>query len=214
MAKYILTSMFADGFKEEISLCLKQLIKERNCFAFVASKFEKDFEKTDRYFYHFLKMFEGISINFDKVYSIDGRRSLQEMQDIVKQSDVVWLAGGDSPAQMEYLKKFELDEIIRNHNGVIIGMSAGAINLGKTSICTVSSGHNIQSVYNGLGCVDISVEPHFCLDKDCQEILKLSQKHLIYGLCDESMIVLDHNNIEYYGKIFKIQKGKIFALNE
>ncbi len=206
--------MFADGFKEEISLCLKQLIKERNCFAFVASEFEKDFEKNDRYFHHFLKMFEDISIKFDKTYVVDGRRSIQKMQDIVKSSDLIWLSGGDSPLQLEYLKKYQLDDIISTHQGVIIGMSAGAINLGKTSICTVSSGHDVQSIYSGLGCVDISVEPHFCLDKDCQEILELSKKHLIYGLCDESMIVLDHNNIEYYGKIFKIQKGKIFVLNE
>lgn len=214
MAKYILTSTFLDGIHREISTRLVELIQKRTCFAFIASNFEKDFEKTDRYFSYFLKMFEDISIIFDKAYTIDGRRSLQEMQDIVKRSDVVWLAGGDSPAQMEYLKKYGLDHIIKNHNGVIIGMSAGAINLGKTSICTISSGHNIQMVYSGLGCVNISVEPHFCLENDCREILELSKNNLIYGLCDESMIVCDDNKIEYYGKIFKIQNQKIIMLNE
>lgn len=213
MAIYVLTSMFFDGFKGEISHRLNQLIHERNCFAFVASEFEKDFEKTDWYFHHFLKMFEDISVKFDKAYVVDGRRSTQEMQDIVKKSDIIWLSGGDSPLQMEYLKKYQLDDIIRTHQGVIIGMSAGAINLGKTSICTVSSGHDVQSIYGGLGCVDISVEPHFCLENDCQEIFKISQKHPIYGLCDESMIVYDCNNIEFYGKIFKINKGNVTVVN-
>ena len=114
MAKYILTSMFLDGFKGVISYRLKQLIDKRKCFAFVASEFEKDFEKTDRYFLHFLKMFEDISITFEKAYVIDGRLSAKEAQNIVKTSDVIWLSGGDSPSQMNYLKKYGLDDIIKN----------------------------------------------------------------------------------------------------
>lgn len=74
---------------------------------------------------------------------------------------MVWLAGGDTPTQFGYFQKYGLDTIIKKHKGVIIGMSAGSINLAETAICTLSCEHHRQEIYIGLGCVNISVEPHF-----------------------------------------------------
>ncbi|MBO5931149.1 MAG: Type 1 glutamine amidotransferase-like domain-containing protein [Clostridia bacterium] len=209
MAIYVLTSMFSEGFDVEISKRMKQLIKQGSTFAFVASEFESSYEKTDRYCSCFLKMFEKAGICFNDTYVIDGRMSGADAQKVVKMADVVWLSGGDSPKQFAYLKKYGLDQIIKEHTGIIMGMSAGAINLAKTSICTISSGHKVQAVYDGLGCVDISVEPHFNEKNDCQEILELSKKHKAYGLCDESMIIYNRGSIEYYGIIFEIHNKKI-----
>ncbi len=201
--------MFSENFGVEISKRMKQLIQQRSTFAFVASEFESNYGKTDRYCSCFLRMFEKAEIYFNDIYVVDGRMSVAEAQKVVNIADVVWLSGGDSPKQFAYLKEYGLDQIIKEHTGVVIGMSAGAINLAKTSICTISSGHKAQAVYNGFGCVNISVEPHFNEKKDCQEILDLSKKHKVYGLCDESMIICDHGSIEYHGNIFEIHNGKI-----
>lgn len=212
MGVYILTSMFAVGFDDQVAERLKQIITKRSNFAFVASEFKKGFEKNDRYFRHFLKMFENEGIYFDNSYVVDGRLSLQEAQNAVARADVIWLSGGDSPAQIEYFKEYRLDSIIKEHSGVIIGMSAGAINLAKTSICTIASGHDGQSVYDGLGCVDISVEPHFNATDVPEEILALSEKYPICGMCDESMVVCENGVAEYYGKVFSIYRRKIVSL--
>ena len=92
-------------------------------------------------------------------------------------------------------------------------MSAGAINLAKTSVCTLASGHDMQEVYTGLGCVEISVEPHFDVDNVSDEILELSKKHLLFGLPDESMIVCQNERLEYYGNVYRIINGKIEQIN-
>ena len=214
MGVYILTSMFQNGFDKSISSCLDKIITQRNRFAFVASEFEKDYEKTDRYFRKFLKMFEQTGINFVNAYVVDGRMSFEEAQNAVRDADVVWLSGGDSPAQFRYFVEYRLDKIIKEHSGVIIGMSAGAINLATTSICTLASGHDTQSIYAGLGCVKISIEPHFNSVDISSELLKLSDRYLIYGMCDESMIVCTEDRMEFYGNIYRLANGSVEIINK
>lgn len=91
---------------------------------------------------------------------------------------MVWLAGGDTPTQLGYFQKYGLDTIIKKHKGVIIGMSAGSINLAETAICTLSCEHHRQEIYKGLGCVNISVEPHFVRSEVSDELIELSKKYI------------------------------------
>ncbi len=91
---------------------------------------------------------------------------------------MVWLAGGDTPTQFGYFQKYGLDTIIKKHKGVIIGMSAGSINLAETAICTLSCEHHRQEIYIGLGCVNISVEPHFVRSEVSDELIELSKKYI------------------------------------
>lgn len=107
---------------------------------------------------------------------------------------------------------FFLNMFRKNHNGVLIGMSAGSINMAKTSICTMSLRHYEQKIYEGLGWVDISVEPHFVRNNLSDELMELSKKYRIYGLCDESIIVCENGKTHFYGEIYEIQNGKIELL--
>ena len=140
-----------------------------------------------------------ISANFEE----------KQKQKSVAEADVIWLAGGDTPTQFRYLKKYGLDTVLKQHDGIIIGMSAGSINMAKTAICTLSCGHYKQEIYDGLACVDISVEPHFIRSKVSDELLDLSMKYTIYGLCDDSFVVCSGNTIEFYGEIYKLSNGNI-----
>lgn len=206
MSTYILTSMFNNGFNEAFVDILQKL-NVKGKFTFVASEFEKIHEKTDKYFHFFLDMFEKAGIHFDEACVVDGRMEKEQAQNSVREADVVWISGGDTPTEFRYLKEYGLDSIIKEHTGVIIGMSAGSINLAKTAICTLSCGHYEQEIYDGLGCVDISVEPHFVRENLTDELIELSKKHTIYGLCDESFIVCSKGKIEFYGEVYKIGQG-------
>lgn len=209
MSTYILMSMFNNGFNSQAAEVFQKKISKRNKFAFVASEFEKIHEKTDKYFHFFLNMFEEADIHFEEAYVIDGRMSADEAQKRVAEADVIWLSGGDTPTQFGYFQKYSLDTVIKQHDGIIIGMSAGSINMAKTSICTLSCGHFKQEIYNGLACVDISVEPHFIRNEVSDELIDLSKKYTIYGLCDESFIVCSGETIEFYGEIYILSQGNI-----
>ena len=209
MSTYILTSMFPNGFHAETAEVFREKIHKRNRFAFVASEFELLHEKTDKYFHFFLDMFESIGIYFEGAYVVDGRMSAEEAQSVVAEADVVWLSGGDTPTQFRYFQTYGLDKVLKGHDGVIIGMSAGSINMAKTSICTLSCGHYRQEIYSGLGCVDVSVEPHFVGEKVSEELLALSEEYTIYGLCDDGFIVCSGENVAYYGEVYRLSKGNV-----
>lgn len=214
MSTYILTSMFPNGFSGKIAEVFQQKITCRGKFAFVASEFEKIHEKTDYYFDFFYKMFEDVGIQFEEAYVVDGRMSPKEAQEAVAKADVVWLSGGDTPTQFAYFQKYGLETVIKQHDGVIIGMSAGTLNLTRTAVCTLNCGHFKQEIYEALGCVDISVEPHFVRSEVSDEVLELSKKYTMYGLCDDSIIVCEGESKEFYGEIYLIRDGKIEVIQE
>ncbi len=205
----ILTSGFPNGFPDDFSRQLKKYIKTGMSFVFVASEFENIYEKTDWYCNHFLKMFSDCGITFDSVNVIDGRLSKEAAQDMVRTADVLWLAGGDTPTQFAYLESYGLIPCIKEQKGVIIGMSAGSINMTKMAVCTLTCEHDELKVYEALGLVEFSVEPHFDKDNITEELLMLSEKYPFYGICDDSAIICTDDNILYLGEIFLIENRHV-----
>lgn len=205
----ILTSGFPNGFPDDFSRVLKIYIKTGMNFVFVASEFENIYEKTDWYCNHFLKMFSDCGITFDSVNVIDGRMSKKSAQAMVRKADVLWLAGGDTPTQFAYLKSYGLIPCIREQKGVIIGMSAGSINMAKTAVCTLTCDHDKLEIYEALGLVDFSVEPHFDKDNITDELLTLSEKYPLYGIYDDGAIICTEDNTLYLGDVFLINNGYV-----
>lgn len=212
MSTYILTSMFPAGIRGKNRELFQTLMTQRKRLAFVASEFEKNHAVTDTYFDLFLHMFKEIEIHFEDACVVDGRMRADGAKKAVSDADVVWLAGGDTPTQYAYLVKYGLTDVIRQHQGVIVGMSAGSINLAKTAICTLTCHHNKFEIYDALGCVDLSVEPHFDPKHVTDELIQLSQEHTIYGLCDDSMIVCANGITEFYGDVYRLRNGTIVQL--
>lgn len=202
----ILTSMFPNGFTPKFAERLQKLVTKREHFVFVASEFEKDHENTDRYFNFFLNMFRESGIVFSNACVVDGRMTKGEAQQVVASADVLWLAGGDTPTQYGYFETYDLIPVIKTRDGINIGMSAGAINMAKTAICTVTCEHDELKIYNALNLVDISVEPHLNSVNISDELILLSERYPIYGMCDDSVIICEDDEVTYLGDIFLIDK--------
>lgn len=205
----ILTSGFPNGFPDDFIRLLKTYIKTGMNFVFVASEFENIYEKTDWYCNHFLKMFSDCRITFDSVNVIDSRMPRETAQDMVRNADILWLAGGDTPTQFAYLESYGLIPCIREQKGVIIGMSAGSINMTKTAVCTLTCEHDKQEIYEALGLVEFSVEPHFDKNNITDELLVLSEKYPLYGICDDGAIICTDDNTLYIGDVFLIDNRHV-----
>jgi dipeptidase E len=205
--------MFLNGFPKEFEEVLKNILLSRNNFVFVASEFHHIHEKTDSYFQFFYKMFSAAGFEFQNASVVDGRMTKEEAKEAVKKADVVWLAGGDTPTQFKYFEEYDLCSVLREHKGVILGMSAGAINMGKVAVCSCTCGHTVQEVYQGLELVDISVEPHLNENGVTDEILQLSMNHPIYGMYDDSVIIYNGEQVDYLGDIYFINKGKVTQIS-
>ncbi len=208
----ILTSGFTNGFTVAFGTLIKQYIPSGMKFVFVASEFQNIHERTDWYCSYFLKMFFDYGITFSNVAVIDSRMSKDIAKETIRTADVLWLAGGDTPTQYSYLEAYELIPYIREHKGVIIGMSAGLINMAKTAVCTLTCKHSELKIYEALGLVDFSVEPHMNKDNISKELLDLSETYPLYGLCDDSAIVCTDHTISYLGDIFLIDNRHVTQL--
>ena len=205
----ILTSGFPNGFTDDFGRLLKTYIKTGMNFVFVASEFENIYEKTDWYCNRFLKMFSDCGIAFGSVDVIDSRMSREAAQDTIRNADVLWLAGGDTPTQFAYLESYGLIPCIREQKGVIIGMSAGSINMAKTAVCTLTCEHDKLEIYEALGLVEFSVEPHLDKDNITDELLVLSEKYPLYGICDDGAIICTEDNTSYIGDVFLIDNWHV-----
>ena len=214
MRTNILTSMFPKGFPDWFVKQLEKRISKREHLVMVASEFEKNQDMTDYYSKMFADMFQEAGIGFEHIHIVDSRMTKKEMKDTIQLADVLWLSGGDTPVQYDYFRKYELIPVIQEYDGIVIGMSAGAINMGKTAVCSLTCQHTEQTIYEGLGLVDISVEPHLDSQNVSQELLEVSKKYSLYGMCDDSVIINENHNLTYFGDIFLIENGVIKQLSK
>ena len=109
--------------------------------------------------------------------------------------------------------------MFNEYDGIIIGQSAGSINLAKSVYNSPENGDDSEPVYfDGLGLSDINIEPHFVLETEGFDEMQMYQrKHLIeesnnrdiYGLTDGAHILQIGDNITIYGKTFLIKDGRI-----
>jgi len=215
MSTYILTSLFPDGLLPWQAKIFAESITARKRFVFVASEFERGHDITDMYFHEIIDMLAGAGICFEEARVADGRLTAAEAQQIVREADAVWLTGGDTLAQFGYLNKYGLAEVIRQHGGVVIGMSAGTINLANTAVLyDPPYGQTTAMFYEALGCVDITADPHFDAHNPPAELLDASEHHPFYGLCDNGIILRrPDGTTEFYGEVYRLDNRRIERVN-
>lgn len=212
MSTYILTSMYQDGFDKRTSEMLCSVIENRNRIVCIASDFNAP-DMTDHFWNMFYSMFKDIGLDFEESFVVDARMSPITAQGIIRNADVIWLSGGDTPTEYKYLLEYGLVDILRQHDGVIIGMSAGTLNLAKTVLCPICNGHERQLIYDGLGCVDITVLSHYNKGEVPIEIKELSNKTEIYMMTDGSYILCSDDIKEYYGDIICVSNEKVRVIS-
>lgn len=213
MSTHIFTSAFQNGIPPEIGKRIAEAAKRRDRFAFVASEFFRGFDKTDKYVASFLEMLTAHGIAFRKTAVVDGRMDPEAAREIVKNADFLWLSGGDTKAEYGYFEQYGLADILREHKGVILGMSAGAINMGKTALCAFSSETELDVwKYPALGLADFCVVPHLN-GHDGGALLPISRETPFYALCDGAAIVVSGRGTEFFGGVYLYKDGKKFSCN-
>lgn len=202
------------GFSKEVALNLKKdLIKSEN-ITFIASD-PDGYGSTDKYSGIYIKWFSYIDINFKKVNIIDNRMTKTEMQQCLKNTDVIFIMGGKTRNEYNFIKNNKLDDIIKKSRSCIIGISAGAINMAENSLSSEDYGIYENITYKGIGLADISVEPHFDIKKinpANKKIMEISQHQKIYAMCDNSAIISRDSEKYFYGEIYLIYKNEIVKI--
>ena len=124
-------------FSEEISNIIKG--KVNNPINMVVIPADPDnYTKNDKQF-NGNESVVGVFRTFKKIFSnlnillLDNRVNPEDGIKHLKNADIIYLLGGNPFVQLKYLRSTKFDNIIRNTSALIIGVSAGAMNLATNS---------------------------------------------------------------------------------
>lgn len=199
--------------------CLKENIEKFNKCVFVASDINNTHELVLEYANIFFESMKMVGITFSEYYILDGMNK-DKACEYIDAADLIFLCGGSTYNQSEFFKIINLRKLLKNYNGIVMGQSAGSLNMSLDVFNSPEYIENSEPIYfDGLGLIDINIEPHFVYDDSLfnedekyqrKYIIEESYKRVIYGQCDGSHILIDdEDNIIVYGETYLIHNGSI-----
>lgn len=205
MIKYLFSNIDkVNGFNEQQIKYLCKDLKTCKSILFVPGDYDK--EKYIIYKDKIINWLKSIEVSFSECY-------LTGLDDELKGYDVIFLMGGNPINQIEIINKINLKNII-NKAKVVIGVSAGAINLSKEAIYFNDYSKKVE-MYDGIGLTNINIYPHFDItNKDfVEEVKMVSRLKSLIALPNNSFIKIDDKQIEFIGDSFKVDKENIIKIN-
>ena len=198
------------GFNEIQREYLKKDIKNNDTIVFIATTFD-DYEKNDLYYNNLIKHFKNIDITFNKAYLIDNRVDKDLAKDYILKSNIIFLMGGDTKKQIDSVKEYDLFEILKSKEGIILGVSAGSINQSSRVVYKNDYNNYVIEDYEGLGYIDINIYPHLDFNNIdyLKEVFEVSNYTKTVALPNNSFIRIENNNIDFVGEYYTIQNSKI-----
>ena len=198
------------GFNEIQREYLKKDIKNNDTIVFIATTFD-DYEKNDLYYNNLIKHFKNIDITFNKAYLIDNRVAKDLAKDYILKSNIIFLMGGDAKKQIDSVKEYDLFEILKSKEGIILGVSTGSMNQSSRVVYKNDYNNYVIEDYEGLGYIDINIYPHLDFNNIdyLKEVFEVSNYTKTVALPNDSFIRIENNNIDFVGEYYTIQNSKI-----
>ena len=149
-------------------------------------------------------------------------RNESELPKLMKEADVILLAGGHVPTQNHFFERTHLKERMQDFDGIVIGISAGSMNCAQVVYAQPelegeAIDPNYQRFLNGLGLTNLMILPHYQYIKtlilDGKRVIEDitypdSIGKEIYGLVDGSFVKILGDNIELFGEAYLIKDGE------
>lgn len=185
-----------------------------------------DYGFTDRVSAEMAAAFHEAGMHFSKLEKLD-RRNQKKAQLLIWQSDLIILSGGHVPTQNEFFREIGLKELLRNYQGVILGISAGTMNAAARVYAQPEeegeSAAEFCRFLPGLGITSLNVLPHYQQVKD----YFLDGKRLFedvtyadsYGECffafvDGTYLLIEDGQTTLYGEAYCLRDGVMEQISE
>ncbi len=203
---------------------IKKNLKNLNKIVWICNN-PNDFENNDKRSFIVFESFKLAGLDFNEKIILD-KRNYKKSKDILKDASIIIICGGKIIPQLKFLKKIKLKKFLKSYNGIVIGISAGTMNLCKKifNFPEEISDINEKRILKGLNLFKYSIIPHFdgltkSYQIECPEIdivnnyiIPYSKKFNFIGIPNESYIMID-NEVKYYGNIYTIFDEKIKSHN-
>ena len=160
------------------------------------------------------------NIIFDEYHLIDYGLQKEDAQKLIQNASVIFLLGGNTVEQNGLLIEYELSGLIKKSRAVVIGTSAGAINMSTKWLYSKYTGYKgeTSSIYEGIGLDDFSVLSHFDLENNISQIQRelspLLEEMNVYASNKNCTIRVKGDKIDILGSVYLISSSKIEKLDE
>lgn len=192
-------------FTDETALVLKENLPRRESLVFI-SAWPEDYARNNDDSDGMHEMFAERGMTFAKHRVIDRRMSAADAVKLVRAADCIFLMGGDVTLQMALIRDLGLISELRTSRAVILGVSAGSMNMGRY----VAEIRESKTLYEGLGLTDITTKGHYVENAWFLPALKeISGIQPVAAMEDESAIFIQGDTTWSTGNIHWITKGEI-----
>lgn len=227
MTLNIFISSLLDDFKalQLIIKDLKQsLEKENDSILFIPSSpeyYEGSYEWQDE----FVQQLSFYGIDFKQVLSLEDHHSIETWQASVNNASLIYLHGGNPLIQQSYYQEKQIYEILRRYDGVLLGASAGAMNMANTITLTPTNEEYTQYINQpALSKIEESIFPHLNINSaiyryystgdgpvDLNDLLTLAPDQKIILLADGQFVIVNNQSYRITPHpIIYTHKGSLF----
>ena len=160
-------------------------------------------------------------------YAVLDGDNFYEAKKLVGESDLIVLGGGHVPTQNAFFHKIHLPELLKTYDGVVLGISAGSMNMAQTVYAQPENPGESSPEYErflpGLGVTDVNILPHYQKVKDYEvDGLRIyediaypdSKGRTFYVLPDGSYIYQNEQQQLLCGKGYLLRDGVMIQLTD
>ena len=192
-------------FTDDIAQVLKAELTERDSLVFI-STWPDNYSQNDEDSDGMHNMFAERNMPFAKHSVIDNRTESEEAVRLIREASCIFLMGGNATLQFDLMSRKGILDEIRKSSAVILGVSAGSMNMGKHVVDIYES----LIPYEGLGFADLTIKAHYPLeDVLLQSVKQVSMELPVCLMTDESAIFVKKDSVMQIGKIYRMVKGEI-----
>lgn len=197
-------------FTDSIADVLKENLEVRDSLVFVSCQ-PDNYEQNDADSDGMHEMFAERGMDFRRHNVIDHRTEAADAVRLIREASCIFLMGGNATQQYQLIREKDIFDEIRGSSAVILGVSAGAMNMGKNTVDI----YETTTPYDGLGFADITVKAHYPLEDGLLEALKqVSMELPVTLMTDESAIFIKEGSMVWMGQIYRMDKGEILPLTQ
>ena len=173
-------------FTDDIAEVLREELIVRDSLVFI-STWPDDFAQNDEDSDGMHSMFAEKNMPFTKHSVIDNRTEADEAVRLIRGASCIFLMGGNATLQFDLMNRKRILDEIRQSNAVILGVSAGSMNMGKHVVDIYES----LIPYEGLGFANLTIKAHYPLEEELlQKVKQVSMEFPVCLMTDESAIFM------------------------
>lgn len=207
---------FKNFFPEKLEKVLQEDITDRKSLVMVSSTplIDEADGAAER------SWLDHAGISFDEYHLINHRVQKEDAHSLLANASVIFLLGGDTMEQNRFLMEYELAEPIKKSKAIVMGASAGAINMSAKWLCSKNFGYDVEisNFYDGLALNDFSVLSHFDLENNMAMVQKdlslLSKEMKVYASNKDCALRTKGDKIDILGNVYLISNSGIQKLDE